>query len=242
MAEGREMRLNKFLARCGVASRRSSDLLISDGVVTVNGKLANTMGIIINPEKDIVTCNGVVVKLAQDILYYMLNKPKGYVTTVTDPYNRPTVMQLLSGISLRVFPVGRLDFATEGLLLITNDGDLSNKLTHPSHDIQKIYQVTIVGTLTENDIKELEAGMVIDGYKTAPASVEIISQLENSINVNVKIHEGRNRQVRKMFEQINKEITHLKRVQIGEIKLGKLKRGEYRTLTDDEVNYLKSIK
>ncbi|MFA6330782.1 MAG: pseudouridine synthase [Clostridia bacterium] len=236
------MRLNKFLARCGVASRRSSDLLINNGKVTVNGKLANAMGIIINPDKDIVTCNGVVVEFAQDIVYYMLNKPKGYVTTVTDPYNRPTVMQLLSGINLRVFPIGRLDFATEGLLLITNDGDLTNKLTHPSHNIQKIYQVTVTGTLNENNIKELESGMVIDGYKTAPASVEIITQLENSIDVNVKIHEGRNRQVRKMFEQIGKEITHLKRVQIGEIKLGKLKRGEYRALTKDEINYLKNIK
>jgi len=235
------MRLNKFLAGCGVASRRTSDLIISEGRVTVNGKIANAMGIIVDPNKDVVTLDNTIIKLAQDVVYYILNKPKGYVTTVNDPYNRHTVMELLSGVALRVFPVGRLDYATEGLLLITNDGDLSNKLTHPSHDIEKTYQVNINGILNESDIKALESGMIIDGYKTSPASVTVIEVLEGNTKVDVKIHEGRNRQIRKMFEQINKEVTHLKRVQIGEIKLGKLKRGEYRPLTEQEIQYLKSI-
>ena len=235
------MRLNKFLARCGVASRRTCDLIISEKRVTVNGRICSTLGITINPEKDIVTFDGKKLELPQDFVYYMLNKPKGYVTTVTDQFNRPTVMELLKGVDTRVFPVGRLDYATEGLLLFTNDGDLSFKLTHPSHSIDKVYNVNVEGRLSASDIDALESGLVIDGYKTTGAKVRILEESEGVTHAEVIINEGRNRQIRKMFELINKDINSLKRVQIGEIKLDKLKRGEFRELTEKELQYLKSV-
>ena len=232
------VRLNKYLADCGVGSRRECDRLIADGVVTVNGKVAK-LGMEVS-EHDQITVNGKRVGDKQKNYYLMLHKPKGYVTTVKDDLGRKTVMDLID-VNARLYPVGRLDYDTEGLLILTNDGDLANRLTHPRNEVNKTYVCRISGMLTDKERLQLERGVLIDGIKTAPARVRILKQDQHHTRCEVTIHEGRNRQVKKMFEAVGKEVEFLKRVAVGDLRLGGLKRGEYRFLNDYEVEYLKNL-
>ena len=232
------VRLNKYLADCGVGSRRECDRLIEEGVVVVNGKRA-TLGMEVS-EHDQITVNGKRVGDKQKNYYLMLHKPKGYVTTVKDDLGRKTVMDLID-VKARLYPVGRLDYDTEGLLILTNDGDMANRLTHPRNEVNKTYVCRISGMLTDKERLQLERGVLIDGVKTAPAKVRILKQDQHHTRCEVTIHEGRNRQVKKMFESVGKEVEFLKRVAVGELRLGGLKRGEYRFLNDYEVEYLKNL-
>lgn len=232
------VRLNKFLADCGVGSRRECDRLIADGVVVVNGKKAQ-LGMEVS-ESDQITVNGKRVGDKQKNYYLMLHKPKGYVTTVKDDLGRKTVMDLVD-VKARLYPVGRLDYDTEGLLILTNDGDLANRLTHPRNEVNKTYICRISGMLNDKERLQLERGVLIDGVKTAPARVKILKQDQHHTRCEVTIHEGRNRQVKKMFEAVGKGVEFLKRVAVGDLRLGGLKRGEYRFLNDYEVEYLKNL-
>lgn len=232
------VRLNKYLADRGVGSRRECDRLIADGVVKINGKTATT-GMSVN-EGDHVTVNNKRVADMQKKYYVMLHKPKGYVTTVKDDLGRKTVMDLVT-VDARLYPVGRLDYDTEGLLILTNDGELANRLTHPRNEVNKTYIARISGMLSEQERKQLENGVLIDGSKTAPARVKILEKDQHHTRCEITIHEGRNRQVKKMFEAVGKEVEFLKRVAVGDLRLGGLKRGEYRFLKDNEVEYLKNL-
>ncbi len=232
------VRLNKYLADRGVGSRRECDRLIADGVVKINGKTATT-GMSVN-EGDHVTVNNKRVADMQKKYYVMLHKPKGYVTTVKDDLGRKTVMDLVT-VDARLYPVGRLDYDTEGLLILTNDGELANRLTHPRNEVNKTYVARISGMLSEQERKQLENGVLIDGSKTAPARVKILKKDQHHTRCEITIHEGRNRQVKKMFEAVGKEVEFLKRVAVGDLRLGGLKRGEYRFLKDNEVEYLKNL-
>ena len=231
-------RLNKYLADCGVGSRRECDKLIADGYVKINGKIAS-LGANVE-ENDSVSVNGRRVALKTKNYYIMLHKPKGCVTTVKDDLGRKTVMDFVD-IKARLFPVGRLDYDTEGLLILTNDGDVANKLTHPKNNVEKVYVARLSGSLTEAERQTLERGVEIDGRKTMPARVKILAKDEHHTRVEVTITEGRNRQVKKMFESVGKEVEFLKRVAEGELRLGGLQRGKYRFLNDREIEYLKGL-
>lgn len=233
------IRLNKYLADCGIGSRRECDALIADGQVKVNGKVA-ILGQMVDDNAKITVRNKRIGD-KQKLYYIMLNKPKGCVTTVKDDLGRKTVMDFVSNIKARLYPVGRLDYDTEGLLILTNDGDLSNRLTHPRNEINKTYVCRISGMLKENERATLEKGVSIDGVKTAPAKVKIVEQDQHHTRCEVTIHEGRNHQVKKMFEAVGKEVEFLKRVAVGDLRLGGLKRGEYRFLNEIEVEYLKKM-
>lgn len=232
-----EMRLQKYLAQCGVASRRACEKLIEEGRVSVNGAVVNVLGSKVSPG-DTVTVDGSPVKEESKKVYIMLNKPEGYVTTVSDEQGRNTVMELISDINQRVYPVGRLDCNTEGLLLMSNDGDFTLRVTHPSHNMNKVYQAVVAGVPNHFDIAKLERGVYIDGRKTAGAKAQIISAEGNRALVELTIHEGRNRQVRKMFDAIGYPVVHLRRVAIGNIVIGNLPLGKWRHLNPNEVKYL----
>lgn len=231
-------RLNKYLADCGVGSRRECDKLIADGCVKINGKIAS-LGANVE-ENDSVSVNGRRVTPKTKNYYIMLHKPKGCVTTVKDDLGRKTVMDFVD-IKARLFPVGRLDYDTEGLLILTNDGDVANKLTHPKNNVEKVYVARLSGSLTEAERQTLERGVEIDGRKTMPARVKILAKDEHHTRVEVTITEGRNRQVKKMFESVGKEVEFLKRVAEGELRLGGLQRGKYRFLNEREIEYLKGL-
>ncbi len=232
------VRLNKYLADCGVGSRRECDRLIADGAVKINGRVAQ-LGDAVD-EGAHVTVHDKRIGDKQKNYYILLHKPKGYVTTVKDDLGRKTVMDLVH-VNARLYPVGRLDYDTEGLLILTNDGDLANRLTHPRNEINKTYVARISGQLTDAERIRLEKGVLIDGIKTAPARIKILSRDVHHTRCEITIHEGRNRQVKKMFETVGKEVEFLKRVAVGELRLGGLKRGEYRFLTEIEVEYLKNL-
>ena len=232
------MRINKYLATCGLASRRKAEELVTAGKVSVNGKIIRDLATDIDEFKAQVTVDGELVSLVEDKVYYLLNKPKGYISSVKDDKGRKTILDLID-TKERIFPVGRLDYDTEGLIILTNDGDLAHKLMHPSHEIEKTYVANIEGALLESELAVLRAGVVIDGVRTAKSNVKKLKYAEGVTRVQLTIHEGRNRQIRKMFEAIGKEVLFLKRVAIGEIKLGGLSRMEYRKLSDAEVSYLK---
>lgn len=233
------IRLNKYLADCGVGSRRECDALIAEGQVKVNGRLA-VLGQSVD-ENAKITVRDKRIGAKQKLYYLMLNKPKGCVTTVKDDLGRKTVMDFVSDIKARLYPVGRLDYDTEGLLLLTNDGELSNRLTHPRNEINKTYVCRISGMLKESERATLENGVLIDGVKTAPAKVKILQQDQHHARCEVTIHEGRNHQIKKMFEAVGKEVEFLKRIAVGDLRLGGLKRGEYRFLSEAEVDYLKKM-
>lgn len=233
------MRINKYLAESGVASRRASDTLIEEKRVLINGKPA-TLGSEVE-DGDTVTVDGSIVRPVKKYSYYMLNKPKGYVTTVKDDKGRKTVMDLLPKKGDRLYPVGRLDYDTEGLLIITNDGELAQRLTHPVNEVPKTYVAKIEGVLTENMLARLRGGVEVDGVRTKKSAVRIVDETKTETKVSVTITEGRNRQVRKMFEAVGKEVIFLKRVKIGDLALRGLNRGEYRPLTKEEIYYLKNI-
>ena len=233
------MRLQKFMAECGVASRRKSEILIENGAVKINGKVAK-IGDKINPKTDKVYVHNkrIVIKKKGGKRYIMLNKPRGYVTTMSDELNRKCVADLVKSIPERVYPVGRLDKDSEGLLLLTNDGDFANTVMHPKKKINKVYHVSVKPDMTEEQAKTISAGVVIDGRKTAPCEVRVMNRSENRANVEMVLHEGRNREIRKMCETQGIEVVRLKRISIGSVKMGRLKQGQWRDLTFDEVKKL----
>lgn len=232
------MRINKYLAAAGVASRRECDKLISEGKVAVNGKTA-TLGLEVGFE-DEVTVNGIKVVLKKNE-YYLLNKPKGYICSVSDEKGRKTVMDLMPQGVGRIYPVGRLDYDSEGLLIMTTDGELAQKLTHPSHEVPKTYLVKIEGVLTEADLNPIRSGVEIDGYMTKKCKAHIVETNKAYTKIHITITEGKNREIRKMFATIGKEVTLLKRIKIGEITLRGLDRGAYRKLSQQEIAYLNSL-
>lgn len=235
----KRMRINKYLAECGVASRRGCDKLIEEGRVTVNGKTAALGDDIAGGEE--ICVDGVPVSHGEKHSYYLLNKPKGYVCTVRDDKGRKTVMELLPPDAGRVFPVGRLDYDTEGMLLLTDDGDLTFRLTHPKNEVPKTYLVKIEKGITDAELNRLRAGVEIDGVLTGKSKVKVIETDKAFTKLQVTITEGRNRQVRKMFEAVGKQVVFLKRIRIGEMRLGSLPRGKVRKLTAEEIFYLKNI-
>jgi pseudouridine synthase len=234
----RGVRLQKFLADAGVASRREGERLIQGGRVEVNGRVVTTLGVRVEPEHDRVRVDGRPVRPVGRKAYYLLNKPKGMITSSSDPEGRPTVVDLLQGVRERVFPVGRLDWNSEGLLILTNDGDLTYRLTHPANHVPKVYRVKVRGSLEEQDVKALRRGMVLDGRRTLPARVERISAQVNSW-LEVTLYEGRKNQIRKMLERLGHRVQKLKRIAIGPIRDRALKPGEWRRLTPDEVRRLR---
>ncbi len=239
-----EVRLQKYLADAGVASRRKAEELIAQGKVTVNGEVVTEMGYKIDPKKDEITYLGQKVS-AKDtkMVYVMLHKPVGYVTTAKEQFGRPAVVDLIKGIDARIFPVGRLDYDTSGLLLLTNDGELTYKLTHPKHDVDKTYIAKLYGIPDEGELQKFRRGVVIDGVRTKPAKIQIIEREKDGrfCTAEIIIHEGRNRQVRKMCDAIHHPVAQLKRVATGELKMGDLPKGKFRHLTDKEVKYLKKL-
>lgn len=232
-----KIRLQKYLAECGVASRRKSEELIAAGKVKVNGVTA-LIGDKVNPNHDKVTVSGKKVVSVKKNIYIMLNKPRGFITTMNDEHDRKCVAELVKDINTRVYPVGRLDRESEGLLIMTNDGEFTNALTHPSKHVSKTYRVTIRPTITKEQANEFRNGIEIDGRMTAPADLRVLETQENRTVVEVTIYEGRNRQIRKMFEALGIEVARLKRTKVGNLKLGMLKQGAYRHLTEDEVSSL----
>ena len=231
------MRLNKFLSNSGVASRRKSDDLISQGKVRVNGKTVTEFGTIINEKKDKVEVEGKAVCLPSSFVYIKLNKPKGYACTANDEKGRKTIYELVK-CEERLFSVGRLDYDTEGLIILTNDGDFANKIAHPKYAIEKEYKVNIEGEIKESELAVMRKGAVVEGEKMPSAKVKFLSYENGITKLSVVIDEGQNRQVRRMFEAIGKDIKQLKRIRIGGVKLGGIKRGDYRDLTPEELDML----
>ena len=239
-----EVRLQKYLADAGVASRRKAEELIAQGKVKVNGQVVTEMGCKIDPKKDEVTYLDKKIDTKETkMVYIMLNKPVGYVTTAKEQFGRPAVVDLVKGVNARIFPVGRLDYDTSGLLLLTNDGDLTYRLTHPKHDVDKTYIAKLYGIPDEGALQKFRRGVTIDGVKTKPAKIQIIEKDKDGryCVAEIIIHEGRNRQVRKMCEAIKHPVMQLQRVATGDLKLGDLAKGKYRHLTEKEVKYLKKL-
>ena len=238
------MRINKYIASCGVASRRKAEEIILDRRVKVNGEIVSELSFNIYENKDIVEIDGKVISLSENHVYIVLNKPEGYITTVKDQFDRPSVLDLVTDIKERVYPIGRLDYETSGLLILTNDGDLTYKLTHPKHEVDKTYVALVKGQPTYEELKNFRDGLEIEDYKTAPAKIRVVdvNEEKNYSKCEIKIHEGRNRQVRKMCKAINHPVLRLRRIAMGEIRLKGLKVGEYRHLTKEEIEYLKCIK
>lgn len=228
------MRLNKFLSSCGIASRRKSDDLIKNGKVTVNGVVVSELGTVINENKDKVEYEGKVLKLENDFIYLKLNKPKGYISSNSDEKGRKTIFDLVN-LDKRLFSIGRLDYNTEGLILLTNDGNFAQIFSHPTHEIEKEYIVNIEGKITESELAVLRAGVVENGKRMPKARVNPIKFDGKTTRLSIIIDEGQNHQVRRMFEAIGRSIILLKRVRVGPIKLGGLRRGEVKPLNKSEL-------
>lgn len=235
------MRLQKFLALSDVASRRMAEKMIADGRVSVNHKTVTEMGVQVDEIADIVEVDGKPVHIREDKHYIAYNKPIGEVTTVSDPEGRATVMDRFRDYPARLYPVGRLDYDSEGLLLLTNDGDMMNHVLHPSQEVNKVYLTKVSNQVTDEQIASLRRGVMIDGKLTSPASVRLIRRETFDTVLLISIHEGRNRQVRKMIEAIGHQVVHLKRVQFGPVSLGDLPCGRWRRLTEDEIRKLKGM-
>ena len=235
----KDIRLQKYLAMANVASRRASEKLILDGRVSVNGAVVTELGTKVS-ENDEIKVDGVTVTPSKKKYYIMLNKPSGYVTTARDQFDRPTVFDLVKDIDDRLFSVGRLDYDTEGLLILTNDGDFTQTVSHPSHQTEKTYHAVISGTLSREEIGALKRGVEIEkGFVTSPAKVKVLEAEKNASLVEVIIHEGKNRQVRKMFEAVGHRVLELKRVAISTVKIGNLPLGKWRHLREAEITILK---
>lgn len=236
MTDGK-VRLQKFLAESGVASRRKSEELIEQGKVKVNGNVAS-IGDKINPKRDTVTVSGKKIVKQKSHTYIMLHKPRGFITTMSDEMDRKCVAQLIKDVPGRVYPVGRLDRDSEGMLLFTNDGEFANAMTHPTRHVPKTYRVTVRPGITDDQITRLTTGIMIDERMTAPCEVRVVTKEEGRVVLEIILHEGRNRQIRKMCEEVGLEVARLKRTAIASIKLGMLKQGDYRELSEDEVRKL----
>ncbi len=232
------MRLQKYLAQCGVASRRHAEEMIADGKVSVNGVTITQMGTQVE-DGDRVCVNGKPVRPEEKKEYIIYHKPAGEVTTVSDPEGRTTVLDRFRDFPVRLFPVGRLDYDSEGLLLLTNDGELADKMMHPSNEVNKAYLALVDGMVTMDEVKKLRNGIELDGRLTSPASVRVMKLEEGRTHLLVTIHEGRNRQVRRMLDAVGHQVLALRRVQFGPLVLGNMRRGEWRRLTDEEVRALK---
>lgn len=241
---GEIVRLQKYMAMCGVASRRASEQLILEGKVSVNGKKVTEQGVKVEIGADKVTVSGKPIKPEIKPYYIMLNKPFGYVSTAKDQFDRPTVVDLIKDeIKTRVFPVGRLDYDTEGLILLTNDGDFAYKITHPKHNVEKTYIAVLKGGITASGLNKLRRGVNLsDGFLTSPAKVEIIEAKGGQVLAEITIHEGKNRQVRRMFEAVGSKVILLKRISIDGVELGNLPEGRWRHLTSHEITKLKGTK
>ena len=237
MADNR-MRLQKYLSECGVASRRKSEEMIESGIVKVNGKVAS-IGDKVDPKHDTVTVRGKKVLKQKNNVYIMLNKPRGFITTMNDEMDRKCVAMLVENAPARVYPVGRLDRESEGMLLFTNDGEFANALTHPSKHVSKTYRVTVRPPVSEEQLTKIATGIVIDDRKTAPADVRVVLREENRVVLEIVLYEGRNRQIRKMCEEIGLDVARLRRIAVGSVKLGMLKQGDWRELSEEEIRKLK---
>lgn len=233
------MRINKYIAQAGIASRRKADQLIESGNVKINGAVMREPGYDVK-EVDKVVVNGRLIEKKQKLIYVLVNKPMGMVTTASDDKDRATVMDIVNDIDERLFPVGRLDYNTTGALIMTNDGDLTYRVTHPKHELGKTYRVLVKGVLSDERARKLRNGVDIGGYVTGKAKVKIIKGGAGSTVVEITIHEGKNRQVRKMFAAVGNPVQELERIAIGEIRLGHLRPGHYRKLTREEIEYLKN--
>jgi pseudouridine synthase len=239
-----ELRLQKILSAAGIASRRAAEQLIAQGRVSVNGRTVTELGTKADPSRDEIRVDGRRVKAAEPLRYLLLNKPRGYVTTRSDPARRPTVIDLLPGVREYVYPVGRLDYDSEGLLLLTNDGDLAARLTHPRHGVAREYEAWVLGTPDERDLERLRRGLVIDGRRTAPAGVRVRDagrgRRQGQTLLSIVLREGRNRQVRRMCEAVGHPVDALTRVRFGPIGDARLKPGQFRDLTPQEVRRLRA--
>ncbi len=236
-----EIRLQKYFSDCGILSRRAAEKAILDGLVEVNGKKAE-LGTKIDPEKDRIVYGGRVVRRTyEEYSYYMLNKPRGFITSLSDEKGRKCIADLITSIPERVYPVGRLDYNSEGLLLLTNDGALANTLMHPSHGVTKTYIVVADGCLTNDDSERLSQPVVSDGEKLKARSVSLVSVGDKRSVLAVELSEGKNREIRRIFEACGIPVHRLKRVAIGKIELGSLKKGDVRPLSEEETAYLKKL-
>lgn len=234
-----EERLQKIIARAGIASRRTAETYILQGRVKVDGQVITALGCRVDPDKQAVTFDGNPVSLPEEKVYLLLNKPRGFVTTMHDPQGRPKVTSLVKEVtSLRVFPVGRLDLDTEGALILTNDGALAQRIQHPSNEINKTYVATVQGCPTREQLRRLEQGIILEGRKTWPARIRVLPEQNQQIRLEITIHEGRKRQVRKMFAAIGHPVLHLKRVAYGGLQLGNLPLGKVRVLTPGDLESL----
>jgi 23S rRNA pseudouridine2605 synthase len=233
------MRLQKYLAGCGIASRRNAEKMILEGRVSVNGQVIQTLGTQVDEAADIVQVDGITIHPEEEKHYLAYNKPVGEVTTVSDPEGRATVMDRFRDYPVRLFPVGRLDYDSEGLLLLTNDGELMNQLLHPSFEIPKSYLTKVSNNVTEDEIKMLRKGVIIEGKMTSPASVRLIRHDTFSTDLLITIHEGRNRQVRRMIAAIGHQVVRLKRIRFGPVYLNDLPSGMWRKLTAEEIEKLR---
>ena len=234
------MRINKYLSSCGLGSRRKCEEFVLAGRVSCNGKIVTDLGFSVS-EKDKITVDGKQVSAVSEFSYVMLHKPKGVITSMSDEHGRKTVVDIMPEEYKKLKPVGRLDYDSEGLLLMTNDGDLAYVLTHPSHEITKTYVVRVEGAVKESQLACIRAGVVIDGVRLSKCKVKVTELLEKDTKLEVVISEGKNRQVRKMFDAVGLNVVFLKRTKIGELRLGGLTRGTCRPLTSQEVAYLKSL-
>ena len=235
------MRINKFLAECHLGSRRKVETLVQEGLVTVNGIINKDFHTQINTQSDIVLVDGKIIKHDPQRIFLLMNKPSGYIVTKKDQFNRKTIYHLLPEFATKLNPIGRLDYDSEGLLLLTNDGEITNKITHPSFQIEKTYKVLVKGMVSQKKINQLREGVPIEDYHTLPAKVFLKKTTPDSSEIRISIMEGKNRQIRKMMEFIGHEVKLLKRLQIGDIKLEKIPLGSWRFLTDKEILYLIKI-
>ncbi|MBQ7340123.1 MAG: rRNA pseudouridine synthase [Clostridia bacterium] len=231
------MRINKFIAESGIASRRAADKLIEEKKVKINGKVCD-LGDEVKVGVDLVSVAGQTINVVKTYEYFIMNKPKGYICTAKDDKGRKTVLDLMPPTSKRVFPVGRLDYDTEGLLILTNDGELTFKLTHPKNEIPKTYLVKTEKPVSYDDLNKLRSGVYIDGVKTKKCNIHLIETNKTGSKLHITITEGRNRQIRKMFESVGNNVDFLKRIKIGDLALTGLNRGEVRKLRPEEINYL----
>ena len=236
------VRINKFLSQCNLGSRRFVENLIKDGKVFLNGNKVEKLSVNIDPDKDIVKYNGFVVSPSKDKIYLMLNKPKKYLVSSKDDFDRKTVFDLLPDLKTHLFAIGRLDYMSEGLLLLTNDGDYANRIIHPRNKLPKLYRVVAKGILNFEQVRKLRDGVMIEGKKTKPAVVFVKKNYNDKTNLKITIFEGRKRQIRKMLKSVGSEVLELKRLQIGNLKLGKLPVGMWRWLLPNEVVKLQTFR
>ena len=233
------IRLQKYIALCGYTSRRKAEELISAGKVSVNGEIITELGFKVDENFSEIIVEGNLLKPESRKVYVLLNKPMGYISSVSDQFGRKTVVDLVDGIDERLYPVGRLDYDTSGLIILTNDGELTNIITHPRYHVKKTYRVLAEGDVNNYKISLLEKGVDIGGYVTGPAEIENIKKINDNTMLDITISEGKNRQVRKMFDVIMNPVVSLERIKIGDIEKGNLKEGKWRMLTENEINYLK---